>query len=369
MEIYHKTWNGGWGEEEQVTLTAGDSFGASLAVEGDTLHVVYMERVAGHLQVMYRHYYDLEWSPAYPLTNVPTGDRMVPTMARGPDNSLHVAWWDTRQDSLIGKIYYRKKVGDIWLNEELLTNPALNAMRPNIAVDESLGVHVVWIDARETYEQIYYRHGGPGGWDPEAALTTEQATHYHPSIGVAGGDVFVAYWDNHLEETNSEIFFKRKTAGAWTGRFQVSNGGGISIFPCLITEPNKNFHVAWVDGRDGNLEMYYRGYIDPANGIGGGDEEPPAAKVRCSIDAYPNPFRGSTSIDLSIPAESDVSLRIYSVDGRCVRRMLEARLAEGTRRLVWNGQDDRGRDLAPGAYFVLGRVGKTRINEKIVLLK
>jgi hypothetical protein len=369
MEIYHTVWYGVWGEVEQITSTPGDSFGASIVTEGDTVHVVYMERIAGHLQIMYRHYYDFEWSPAYPLTNVATGDRMVPTIAKGPDNSLHVAWWDTRADSLIGKIYYRARVGGVWLDEECLTNPAYNAMRPNIAVDDSLGVHVAWIDARGTYEQIYYRHRGSGGWDPEVAVTTESATHYHPSIGVAGGDVFLAYWDNHLEQTNSEIFFKRRTAGAWSGRFQVSNGGGLSIFPCLITEPNRNFHIAWVDGRDGNLEIYYRNYVDPANGVGGGGDETPAAAVACRLEAYPNPFRGSTSIELSMPDEREASVCIYSVDGRCVRRLVGERLPQGTHRFAWDGRDDRGRSVAPGAYVAAGKVGKTRINAKIVLLR
>ena len=373
QEIHHKIWYGVWVQEEQLTFTDGDSFGSSIVTQGDTLHLVYMERIDGHLQIMYRYYYDFDWSAPYPLTDVATGDRMVPTMAKGRDDALHVAWWDTREDEsgANGKIYYRKKAGDVWLDEVCLTNPAHNAMRPNITVDDSLHVHVVWIDARGTFEQIYYKRFGPAGWEPEVPVTNEQATHYHPSIAAGGGEIFVAYWDNYLPGAFSEVYFKRKAAGAWTGKFQVSTGSGPTFFPCLIAEPNRNVHIAWVDGRDGNLEIYYRNYVDPMSGIGGGGggDEPPAAKVQVLLQAYPNPFRGSTSLDLSVPDETSASLRIYSVDGRVVRTVLDARLSEGTHRFVWNGRDDRGRALAPGAYFAVGRVGKTRVSEKLVLIR
>lgn len=369
MEIYHKVWHGGWDEDVQVTQTAGASFGSSIVAVGDTIHLVYMERIDGHLQIMYRRCIDFVWSPAYPLTDVPTGDRMVPTLAKGRDGSLHAAWWDTRNDPLVGKIYYREKIGDIWLDEVLLTDPANDAMRPSIAVDDSLGVHIAWIDARGVYEQIYYRHRAASGWESEVALTHEPATHYHPSLSTAGGTVYLAYWDNHVSETNSEVFFLEKTALAWSGPLRVSNSDGASTLCCLIAEPNKNLHVAWVDTRDGNPEMYYRGYIDPSNGVGDDESAPPAAGILARIEAHPNPFHGSTSVEVDAGAASAVSVRIYSVDGRCVRTLVDERLLEGTHRFEWNGTDDRGRPLAPGAYFALGRFGKTRVNEKIVLLR
>jgi hypothetical protein len=372
QQIHHKMWNVVWGQEIQVTSSVGDSFGPSIVTQGDTLHLVYMERVNGHLQVMYRYYFDLDWSPAYPLTDVATGDRMVPSLAKGRDDNLHAVWWDTRQDAsgTNGKIYYRKRDGGVWLDEVCLTDPANNAMRPNIAVDDSLHVHVVWIDARSTYEQIYYRRWGPNGWEHEVAVTNEQATHYHPSIAAAGGDVFLAYWDTHLPGAFSEVYFKRRTSGAWTGKFQVSTGTGPTFFPCCIAEPNKNVHIGWVDGRDGNLEIYYREYVDPLSGVeGGGGDQPPAAKIQAALQAYPNPFRGSTTLELSVPGEASARIRVYSVDGRLVRTLLDARLPEGTHRIAWDGRDDRGRALAPGLYFAVGRLDKTRLSQKIILAK
>jgi hypothetical protein len=372
MEIYHRIWNGSWSAEQRVTNTSGDSFGAAIVADGNTIHMVYLENVSGHLQVMYRTYENSKWSSAIPLTNASTGDRQVPTIAIGPDGSLHVAWGDPRQDAVGAneKIYYRKKSGAFWLGEEVLTDPANIAMRPNIAVDDSGFVHIAWIDAREPYEQIYYRRCGPSGWESEIALTRGSVTHYHPSIAAAGGEVFLAYWQNLEGETNSEVYFRRCVAGSWTSPTRISNAAGKSELPCLIAEPNRNLHLAWVDSRDGNEEIYYREYIDPQNGTGGGDDaRPPWIPVPLAISSRPNPFSASTDIELSVPQTCLASVSIYDVNGRCVRKLFSRTIPRGAYAATWDGRDDAGRAVAPGVYFVLGRAAKQSIERKIILLK
>jgi hypothetical protein len=369
-EIYHNMWAGMWGFDQRVTHTAGESFGSALAAEEDTIHMVYMDDVAGNLQIFYRAFKNNVWTAAAPLTNVATGNRMVPSIDIGPDGSLDVVWWDTRQDTLIGKIYHRKRSGGIWLDEELLTDPEYNAMRPSVAVDDSGFVHVAWIDKRGSYEQIYYRRCGPNGWEDEIALTDGATTHYHPSIDAAGGEAVIAYWQNVDGGTNSEIFFRRRVAGTWTGAVRISNAAGMSELPCLIAGPNRNLHLAWVDSRDGNQEIYYREYIDPANGTGGEDFDPlPPPNVRLGLTSRPNPFGVSTNVEISVPDACAASIRIYDVAGRCVRNLLSGSVSRGVHTVAWDGRDGAGRSLAPGVYFAVGRAGKLRVDRKLLLIR
>jgi hypothetical protein len=373
MEMYHRFWIfGAWSRETQITDTPGDSFASALAAVGDTLHMVYTEVVDSTVaEIMHRTLVNTVWSPAYPVTNVGTGKRMVPTMDRGPDGSIHVAWWDTRVDAWGdgGKIYYAKRSGNIWLDEELVTDPSMNAMRPSIAVDDSGFVHVAWIDARGDYQQIYYRRRGPAGWESETAVTHEPCIHYHPSIDTAGDEVFLVYWDSHVSDLNSEVFFKRKAAGAWWGPTRISDGESSSDLCCILAEPNKNLHVAWVDMRDGNREIYYRGYIDPANGTGGGDGALPPAPVPFSFSAHPNPFRGSTSFTVSVGERCAASIVLYTIDGRRVRSLERTTLAPGSRTVVWDGRSDGGAPLAPGIYIAVARAGKASAAAKILHLR
>ncbi len=369
-EIYHNTWAGVWDDDQRVTSTAGESFGSALAPEADTLHMVYMEEdVSGNLQIHYRSRRSNAWTAAMPLTNVATGNRMVPSMDAGPGGSLHVVWWDTREDTLVGKIYHRERSGGIWLDEELLTDPGNNAMRPSVAVDDSGFVHVAWIDKRGSFEQIYYRRRGPAGWEDEMPLTAEATTHYHPSIAAADGEAVLAYWRSETG-ANSEIYFRRRVAGAWTGPIRITNAAGKSELPCLIAGPNRNLHLAWVDSRDGNQEIYYREYIDPSNGTAdGGDAPPPPPDVRLAMAAAPNPFGASTSIELSVPEPCAVSVAIYDASGRRVRSLLSGPVARGAHRISWDGTDGAGRALAPGVYFALARAGKLRVERKILLIR
>jgi len=368
-EIYHNMWAGMWGTDQRVTQTAGESFGSALVAEEDTVHLVYMDDVAGNLQIFYRAFKNNKWTAAVPLSNVPSGNRMVPSIGIAPGGTLHVAWWDTRQDTLVGKIYHRERSGGVWLAEELLTDPENNAMRPSIAVDDSGFVHVAWIDKRGSFEQIYYRRRGPAGWEDEIALTDEAATHYHPSLAAAGGEAVIAYWQN-VDGTNSEIFFRRRAAGTWSGPVRITNAAGASELPCLIAGPNRNLHLAWVDSRDGNQEIYYREYVDPSTGTGGEGADPPLPPAALlAMTSSPNPFGASTNVEFSVPDACEASVRIYDVAGRCVRTLLSGYVSRGAHAAAWNGRDGAGRALAPGVYFAVGKAGKLRVERKLLLIR
>ncbi len=78
------------------------------------------------------------------------------------------------------------------------------------------------------------------------------------------------------------------------------------------------------------------------------------------LQSYPNPFsplgRGifdnpSTAISFSLPAESEVSLTIYNMNGQAVKHAATGIYASGRHEVVWNAQDDHGLRVASGVYF------------------
>ena len=57
-------------------------------------------------------------------------------------------------------------------------------------------------------------------------------------------------------------------------------------------------------------------------------------------------------------------MSIYSVDGRRVKTLAHGTQEPGSYQLRWDGTDERGAVLRPGAYFVrldAGDVRKTRV--------
>ena len=78
----------------------------------------------------------------------------------------------------------------------------------------------------------------------------------------------------------------------------------------------------------------------------------------------PNPFRGATSIVYTIPSAQDVSLRVYDLQGREVRRLVDQPQAAGRYRV-----DLSLPRLSSGTYFYRLQVGKLVRERKMVLLK
>src|SRR5207249_8060734 len=74
--------------------------------------------------------------------------------------------------------------------------------------------------------------------------------------------------------------------------------------------------------------------------------------------ARPNPARGETAVEWSLPAPSMVDLSIHDLAGRRVATLERGSRAPGTHRSRWNGRDDAGRRLAAGIYVMRLQAGE-----------
>ncbi|HET9250495.1 MAG TPA: FlgD immunoglobulin-like domain containing protein [Candidatus Eisenbacteria bacterium] len=88
------------------------------------------------------------------------------------------------------------------------------------------------------------------------------------------------------------------------------------------------------------------------------------------LGAAPNPFNPRTAVRFELDRSSEVRLRIYNVEGALVRTLAGGRFPEGSHRVVWDGRDDRRREVGSGAYFLrLTADGTDLPARKVVLLR
>jgi hypothetical protein len=66
----------------------------------------------------------------------------------------------------------------------------------------------------------------------------------------------------------------------------------------------------------------------------------------------PNPFRGTAAIRFTLAAATRVTLDIFDVGGRRVRRLLDGQRSAGENTVVWDGADDGGRAVGRGLFWV-----------------
>ncbi len=83
----------------------------------------------------------------------------------------------------------------------------------------------------------------------------------------------------------------------------------------------------------------------------------------------PNPFNPSTEIHFTAPSTGPVALRIYDVDGRLVRTLVDEIVAAGQHVAVWDGRDAHGAAAASGIYYYRIDAGDFSATRKMVLVK
>jgi hypothetical protein len=89
----------------------------------------------------------------------------------------------------------------------------------------------------------------------------------------------------------------------------------------------------------------------------------------CLGQNHPNPFNPETYIRYSLRKPGSVGLRVYDVDGRLIKGLVEEDLPAGEYTVRWDGTDEGGSPVASGIYFCRLEAGDSRDVRKMVLLK
>lgn len=70
-----------------------------------------------------------------------------------------------------------------------------------------------------------------------------------------------------------------------------------------------------------------------------------------SLMAYPNPASEGVRLAFTSPTRAQVDLAVYDLMGRRLRSLQRGEVPPGVYGAVWNGDDERGRQVAGGIYF------------------
>ncbi|MCH7974409.1 MAG: T9SS type A sorting domain-containing protein, partial [Bacteroidetes bacterium] len=89
---------------------------------------------------------------------------------------------------------------------------------------------------------------------------------------------------------------------------------------------------------------------------------------------YPNPFNPSTSIEFSVPVNSNVRLTIYNLLGQVVTTLVNEEISAGNYSVIWNGTDTNGLQVSSGVYlYKMKASGNSRTpfsqTKKMILVK
>jgi len=84
---------------------------------------------------------------------------------------------------------------------------------------------------------------------------------------------------------------------------------------------------------------------------------------------YPNPFNPTTTIPFELAKTNMVKIKVYDIAGRELKTLVERVLPAGKHSAVWNGKDNRGKNLSSGVYFIKMNCGFYKATRRVVLVR
>jgi hypothetical protein len=226
-----------------------------------------------------------------------------------------------------------------------------------------------------TYRTFYYHRNCEGGtWHgPEQIPDTTLGSRFRLDQLVIDKDGIP--YASYLLSSN-EVYFTNRKLGSWqvpyalVGWQEDPDSLLVDAFSFVLDSEGQGHGVltGW-DIRqvfhNDSAETYYLSCSNSAV-----DTSSETSPLDFSLSQnYPNPFNSSTIIHYQTPEESNVTLRVYDILGRKVKELACGIHKRGHYRLIWDGKNNQGKEVASGIYFYMLRAGEGKEVRKMLFIK
>ncbi|MCX5801915.1 MAG: hypothetical protein NTX17_11100, partial [Candidatus Eisenbacteria bacterium] len=348
--------DGVWSSLEHIDNPVIEDWDPDIAVSGSGVPwVVWMERDGGHtLHCIYRG--DTSWSESL-LSIKGRGPSICFSGSEGPwivyfDSTSDIcgAFWDGEDWSFSGPIPLPYATSGEWDYKPMMSG----------TVDG--GPVVVWprADHNNVYRGDVYVSRWAGCWWKGEELVTEPdselvAVDGWPDVGVGtGGRVWVVWerqvssggWDYDIWARYSDDFLSEPWVKGFSARVEGER---------VVVEWSCRGQVRFKVYR-AELGRRYRYWLDVESPFGELCEEvgpvlvkPCEGGVRVGfIGVRPNPSGVGFMLGYYAGARREAEFEVMDISGRLVRR-IECPGGEGE--VLWDGRDEKGKEVRPGVYF------------------
>jgi hypothetical protein len=284
-----------------------------------------------------------------------TGNQSSPFAVADGEGGAIVSWQDDRgSDSDIHAQRISASGSALWIQDgAVVCNAPGDQLAPKIAPDGAGGAFIPWEDRRSGESDIYIQRINAMG----SPIQTPVAEY---SAFLDNGGITVKWTiSEEGEMLRYSVWRSEGRQGIYKSKLVSTVQKGRSFaFTDDTCIPGLTYTYR-IEYRSGN-RSYSLFTTEPIH--------IPAEK-RPHVQSHPNPFNPSTTISYELPARGRVNLDIYDAAGRRIVRLVDAVQDEGLHRVVWDGRDSNGSEVASGIYFSrLVTVSET-VTQKMVLIR
>jgi N-acetylneuraminic acid mutarotase len=84
---------------------------------------------------------------------------------------------------------------------------------------------------------------------------------------------------------------------------------------------------------------------------------------------FPNPFNPATTIRFRLKHSENISLDVFSLDGKHIANLAQGNFSVGTHHVIWNAEDKHGTNVASGIYFYTLKTNDYSFSRKMLLIR
>ncbi len=328
--MYANCINGTWsnatvisdGYQGEWGWNTSSSYEPSIIVDGsNNIHVVWSDSTPGiwgggaDSEIMYVNCTNGKWSNATVISDgyqgewgCNTGYSLNPDITVDDSYNLHVVWFDSTPGIWGGgvdetEIMYVNCTNGKWSNATVISDGYNgewcwndgDSVNPDITVDDSNNLHVVWYDDTngkwgDDYEIMYVNctngkwsnitvisdgYQGEWGWNTGDSLNPDITVDDSNNLHVVWDDSTPGIWGSGTDDY--EIMYVNYSNGAWSNITVISDGyqgewgwnDGYSFNPVIAVDDFDVLHVVWSDSTSGiwgdDTEIIYVTINNPSN--------------------------------------------------------------------------------------------------------
>jgi hypothetical protein len=197
--------------------------------------------------------------------------------------------------------------------------------------------------------------------DPELVAEVDGNQWYQQIEVDQNNDVHIVERQGLLGE--QKLVHYKKKDDIWVGQF-IDTFFAIA-FPKLLFNDNKLYCVyekAWEVEKEVEYDLFFAKY-DIVTNI---KEE---TRQTSELKIYPNPGSDNIYIEFENDQQQQIDLSIFDMNGKYLITLISETRPQGMYRQLWNGKDNKGKQVCAGQYLVRLKLGRNTTTVLVEIIK